>query len=67
MAINRKGDASRPLDQGEHEARGAPDTPPASPGKSAWVEPKLEFVEPKLTMHGDLHRLTGSFFGTFSP
>ncbi len=36
-------------------------------GKSAWVDPKLEFVEPKLTRHGELERLTGGFFGTFSP
>lgn len=35
--------------------------------KQAWVEPKLEFVEPKLTAHGDLQRVTAGFFGTFSP
>ena len=35
--------------------------------KLAWEKPKLEFVEPKLTEHGQLERLTGAFFGTFSP
>jgi len=34
--------------------------------KKPWEEPKLDFVEPKLTKHGDLKNLTG-FFGTFSP
>ncbi len=35
--------------------------------KKAWKEPKLAFVEPKLTKAGDLKSLTGGFFGTFSP
>jgi hypothetical protein len=34
--------------------------------KKPWEEPKLDFVEPKLTKHGDLKSLTG-FFGPFSP
>ena len=34
--------------------------------KKPWEEPKLDFVEPKLTKHGDLKNLTG-FFGSFSP
>ena len=46
---------------------GPPGGPDQVPTRSAWVEPKLEFVEPRLTMHGDLHRVTGAFFGTFSP
>ena len=36
-------------------------------GKKVWEEPKLEFVEPKLTKHGPVKKLTGGFFGTFSP
>jgi hypothetical protein len=50
---------------------GAP-SPPAE--RKAWEEPKLAFVEPKLTKHGDLEKVTGKrkhnappFFGEFSP
>jgi hypothetical protein len=32
-----------------------------------FEEPKLEFIEPKLTDHGDLTRVTHGFFGTFVP
>ncbi len=46
---------------------GAPERDNAQDTKASWVEPRLEFVEPKLTEHGGLHRLTGGFFGTFSP
>jgi hypothetical protein len=36
--------------------------------KKPWQEPKLVFVEPKLTKHGSLEEITGqSFFGGFSP
>lgn len=36
--------------------------------KKAFDEPKLTFVEPKLTKHGDATKITGQgFFGTFSP
>jgi len=35
--------------------------------KKPWEEPKLDFVEPKLTKHGDLKSLTTGFFGPFSP
>ena len=38
----------------------------AQDSKKPWEEPKLDFVEPKLTKHGDLKNLTG-FFGPFSP
>jgi hypothetical protein len=34
--------------------------------KKQWQEPKLAFVKPKLTKHGDLQELTG-FFGGFTP
>jgi len=41
---------------------------PASPeAKKRWQEPKLIFVEPKLTKHGKLEEVTGQFFGAFSP
>ena len=43
-----------------------PSVPPA-PDKQPWQEPKLAFVEPKLTPHGDLKQVTGGFFGTFIP
>ncbi len=38
--------------------------------KKKWQEPKLAFVEPKLTKHGNLTELTAQFqgfFATFSP
>ncbi len=48
---------------------GAPSRPA---DRKAWEEPKLAFVEPKLTKHGDLEKVTGKrkrngFFGEFSP
>jgi hypothetical protein len=41
----------------------------AAPTKAPWQEPKLAFVEPKLTSHGELKRVTGAppFMGTFIP
>ena len=40
-----------------------------SPEKQPWEEPKLTFVEPKLTAHGALEDVTAQngFFGTFDP
>jgi len=39
-----------------------------SSGKKPWQEPKLAFVEPKLTKHGTLEEVTGQgFFGGFTP
>jgi hypothetical protein len=40
--------------------------------KKTWEEPKLAFVEPKLTKHGSLEKVTrgrrrNGFFGEFSP
>jgi len=42
----------------------------AVPEKKLWEEPRLDFVEPKLTKHGSLEKLTrmpNGFFGGFSP
>ena len=36
-------------------------------GKQQWQEPKLTFVKPKLTKHGELKEVTAAFFGTFVP
>jgi hypothetical protein len=33
--------------------------------KKRWQEPKLAFVTPTLTKHGDLKGLTTGFVGTF--
>ena len=41
--------------------------PSSHEGKKKWQEPKLNFVEPKLTKHGKLEEVTGQFFGAFSP
>ncbi len=35
--------------------------------KKQFREPKLFFIEPKLTKHGDATKITAGFFGTFSP
>jgi hypothetical protein len=36
--------------------------------KQPWQEPKLAYVEPKVTAHGDLKQVTGDgFFGGFTP
>ncbi len=35
--------------------------------KRHFTEPKLTFIEPKLTKHGDATKITGQFFGTFTP
>jgi hypothetical protein len=41
-------------------------TSPTS-GKEQWQEPKLAFIEPKLTTHGKLQEVTAGFFGGFTP
>jgi hypothetical protein len=38
-----------------------------SPSKKPWQEPKLAFVEPKLTKHGELEQVTFGFSGRFDP
>ncbi|HEY7496231.1 MAG TPA: hypothetical protein VIH59_34650 [Candidatus Tectomicrobia bacterium] len=48
----------------EHGTAAAP-----APDKQPWQEPKLAFVEPRLTRHGGLQEVTGAepFFGGFTP
>ena len=54
-----------PDQQQPEEDRPAVASPPA---RAPWHEPKLVFVEPKLTPHGELKHVTGApFFGTFTP
>ncbi|GJQ58030.1 MAG: hypothetical protein SCALA701_08310 [Candidatus Scalindua sp.] len=36
-------------------------------GKKSFTNPKLTFVEPKLTKQGDATKITAGFFGAFSP
>ena len=39
-----------------------------TPIKKPFLEPKLAFIEPKLTKHGDATKITQQgFFGTFTP
>jgi hypothetical protein len=47
------------------EAPGAMASPAS--GKEPWQEPKLAFIEPKLTTHGQLEEVTAGFFGGFTP
>jgi hypothetical protein len=50
------------------EQEGQESVPSLSLGKKPWQEPKLAFVEPKLTKHGKLEEVTGqTFFRGFSP
>jgi hypothetical protein len=35
--------------------------------RKPYTEPKLTFIEPKLTKYGDATMVTNSFMGTFSP
>lgn len=51
--------------QQEQEESGSASSP--SPDKKPWQEPKLAFVEPKLTKHGELERVTSGFFCVFEP
>ena len=45
-----------------------PDAPAISiENKQPWQEPKLTFVEPKLTHYGTVQEVTGQSFGTFVP
>jgi hypothetical protein len=36
-------------------------------GQQPWEEPRLTFIEPKLTKHGKLEEMTAAFFGGFTP
>lgn len=39
-----------------------------TPVKKPFLEPRLAFIEPKLTRHGDVTKITQqSFFGIFTP
>ena len=45
-----------------------PERPSRAPSsKQPWETPRLAFVEPRLTKHGELTKVTGAFFGAFSP
>ena len=37
---------------------------PSAEDKQPWQEPKLTFIEPKLTHHGWMQEVTGQFFST---
>jgi hypothetical protein len=43
--------------------------PEALETRASFEEPKLSFIEPKLTKHGDATKITqqNGFFGTFMP
>ena len=51
--------------QPERAARNG--TAEAASGAQPWEEPKLTFIEPKLTKHGQLEEVTGAVFGPFTP
>jgi hypothetical protein len=51
----------------QHDATEQPPAVSSPPGKQPWQEPKLAFVEPKLTHHGKLEEVTAAFFQQFTP
>ena len=57
--------ASGQQESHEREVPGA--TADAAPSKEPWQEPKLAFIEPKLTTHGKLDEVTAGFLGGFTP
>jgi hypothetical protein len=50
-----------------HEPEAAGVTASPASGQAPWQEPKLAFIEPKLTTHGKLAEVTAGFFGGFTP
>jgi hypothetical protein len=50
-------------DRQQHETG----VPAAVENRKPWQEPKLAFVEPTLTKHGELTEVTGQFFTVFTP
>ncbi len=39
----------------------------SSHDRKTFTKPKLTFIEPELTKHGDATKITAGFFGTFQP
>ena len=57
-----------PVPLGPQEREGQESAASPAAAKKPWQEPKLVFVEPKLTKHGSLEEVTGQgFFGAFTP
>jgi hypothetical protein len=53
--------------QGTPAAQEEQQTTPPAAERQPWHEPKLAFVEPTLTTHGELKTVTGEgFFGGFT-
>ena len=57
--------ATDPVESHDPEQNAPPDA--TTQDKRPWQEPKLTFVEPKLTRHGEVQHVTAGFFGTFVP
>ena len=53
-------------DSHSHPVDGSPSGPDNENVKRPFVEPRLRFVEPKLTRQGGLTETTCGFFGSFS-
>ena len=59
-----------PEQRGTHAPSAAETAAAPELAKQPWHEPRLTFVEPKLTRHGTVNRVTGNgdgFFGSFQP
>lgn len=54
-------DETRPA-QGKSEQQDA-----AAETKHEWQDPKMTFIEPKISDQGGLVEITGQFLGGFSP
>ena len=53
--------------QASHKREEQGTTASSDSSKAPWQEPKLAFIEPKLTKHGKLEEVTAGFFGGFTP
>ncbi|MCA2968637.1 MAG: lasso RiPP family leader peptide-containing protein [Acidobacteriaceae bacterium] len=54
---------SETLTSGEASTTGSE---PREPG-AAFVAPRISYIRPQLTRHGNLADVTAGFFGNFSP
>jgi hypothetical protein len=58
----------QPTEKQASQTREEPGTTASSAAsKAPWQDPKLAFIEPKLTAHGKLEEVTAGFFGGFTP
>ena len=58
------------MEERNEPSKEQPETMAPQDAKKVWDEPRIAFVEPRLTRHGSLEKVTNGrngFFGQFSP